>query len=76
MGVTTLSSLYFIALTTAATTYGMETRYGDSADNTVEENSSIFSLIRMSWLGAVSKGMRAIKFCSDTILQVLTRGVG
>jgi len=24
--------------------------YGDSADNTVEENSSIFSLIRMRWL--------------------------
>ena len=25
-------------------------RYGDSVDNTVEENSSIFSLIRMRWL--------------------------
>jgi len=25
-------------------------RYGDSVDNTVEENSSIFSLIRMHWL--------------------------
>jgi len=25
-------------------------RYGDSVDNTVEENSSIFSIIRMHWL--------------------------
>ena len=25
-------------------------RCGDSADNTVEENSSVFSLIRMHWL--------------------------
>jgi len=25
-------------------------RYGDSADNTVEENSSVFSLIQMCWL--------------------------
>jgi len=24
--------------------------YGDSVDNTVEENSSIYSLIRMCWL--------------------------
>jgi len=24
--------------------------YGDSADNTVDENSSVFSLIRMHWL--------------------------
>jgi len=28
-------------------------RYGDSIDNTVEENSSIFSLIRMRWLPSV-----------------------
>ena len=25
-------------------------RYGDSVDDTVEENSSIFSLLRMHWL--------------------------
>ena len=28
----------------------LKNRYGDSVDNTVEENSSIFSLIRMRWL--------------------------
>ena len=28
-------------------------RYGDSAGNTVEENSSVFSLIRMRWLLSV-----------------------
>jgi len=33
--------------------YYVITRYGDSVDNTVstvEENSSVFSLIRMRWL--------------------------
>ena len=44
--------------------------YGDSVDNTVEENSSIFSLIRM--LVAVSKGMRAVKLQE----QFLTGGAG
>jgi len=28
--------------------------YGDSVDNTVDENSSVFSLIRISWLPSVN----------------------
>ena len=30
--------------------YSANTRYGDSEDNTVEENSSVFSLIQLRWL--------------------------
>jgi len=37
--------------------------YGDGAGNTVEENSSVFSLF------LVSKGMWAVKLCSNKILQ-------
>jgi len=51
------------------------TRYGDGAGNSVEENASIFSLIR-SVLVAISKGMRAVKLCSNKILQFLTVGAG
>jgi len=29
------------------------TRYGDSVNNTVEENSSVFSLIQIRWLPSV-----------------------
>ena len=35
-------------------------RYGDSVDNIAEENSSVFSLIRMH-SNAISKSMRAVK---------------
>jgi len=41
--------------------------YGDSVESTVEENSSVFSIIRM----------RAVKLCTDKILlQFLTGGAG
>jgi len=40
--------------------------YGDGAGNTVEENSSVFSLI--------CRGMWAVKFCTNKILQFLTEG--
>ena len=47
-------------------------RYGDSVDNTFE-NSSVFSLIQMHCLVvAVSKGMWAVKLCTNKILQFLT----
>jgi len=49
--------------------------YGDSVDNTVEENSSIFSLIRMRWF-AISKGMWAVKLCTNKIFQLLTGAAG
>ena len=42
--------------------------YGDSVDNTVEENSSVFSIIRMRCLPP-AKGMQAVKLCTDKILQ-------
>jgi len=49
-------------------------RYGDSVDNTAEENSSIFSP-NPNALVAVSKGMRAAKkLCTNKILQFLTGG--
>jgi len=51
-------------------------RYGDSVDNTFE-NSSVFSLIQMHWLVvAVSKGMQAVKLCTNKILQFLTGDAG
>jgi len=46
-------------------------RYGDSVDNTIEENSSIFSLIQMRWLPSVRAG-GAVKLCTNKILQFLT----
>jgi len=51
-------------------------RYGDSVDNTVEENSSVFSLTNLNVLVAVSKGMWAVKLCINKILQFLTGGAG
>jgi len=48
-------------------------RHGDGAGNTVEENSSVFFLIRMH-IVAISKGMRAVKLCCNKILQFLTVG--
>jgi len=41
-------------------------KYKDSVDNTVEENSSVFILI---WLRCLlfSKGMRAVKLCTNNI---------
>jgi len=51
--------------------------YGDSVDNTAEENSSVFSLIRMCWLPpARACRMWAVKLCTDKILQFLTVGAG
>ena len=49
---------------------------GDGVDNTVEENSSVFSLIRMRWLPFASKGMQAVTLCTNKILQFLTGGAG
>jgi len=37
--------------------------YGDGVGDTVEENSVVFSLIQV--LVAISKGMQAVKFCSN-----------
>jgi len=41
--------------------------YGDSADNTVEENSSVFSHYPNA-LVAIIKGMRAVKLFTNKIL--------
>jgi len=49
-------------------------RYRDSVDNTVEENSNVFSLIGMRAPVAVSKGTQAVKLCTNKILQFLTGG--
>jgi len=43
-------------------------RQRDSVDSTVEENFSVFILV------AVSKSMRAVKLCTNKILQFLTGG--
>jgi len=43
--------------------------------NTIEENSSIFSLIPNE-LVAVGSGMQAVKFCCNKLLQFLTGGAG
>jgi len=51
-------------------------RYGESANNTAEENSSVFPLIQMHWLPAISKGMWALKLCTSKILQYLTEVAG
>jgi len=45
-------------------------QYGDSAGNTVEENSSIFSL-NPNVLVVIIKGRQAIKLFSNKILQFL-----
>jgi len=50
-------------------------RYRDSVDDTVEENSSVFSLIGMHWLPS-AQAMRAVKLCTNKILQFLTGGAG
>jgi len=47
--------------------------YGDGAGDTIEENFSIFFLIQ---IGVISKGMWAVKQCSNKILQFLTGGGG
>jgi len=47
-------------------TYLLKLRYGDSADNTVEENSSIVR--NPNALVTVSKGMWAAKLCTNKIL--------
>jgi len=50
-------------------------RYGDNVDNTVEQNSIVFSIIGMRWsTSAIYKGMRAVKLCINKILQFLTGG--
>jgi len=46
--------------------------YGDSVDNTVE-NFSVFSIISNAPVAA-SKGMRAVKLCTNKILQFLNGG--
>jgi len=45
-----------------------------SVDNTVEENSSVFSVPNLNVLVAVSKGMLAVKLCTNRSLQFLTGG--
>jgi len=47
-------------------------RYGDSAGNTTEENSSIFFLIRMA--GCCQQGQVGSETCCNKILQFLTTG--
>jgi len=53
-------------------------RYGDSGGNTVQENSIRVQLMLPSpnKLAAISKGMRAVKLCSNKILQFLTVDAG
>ena len=46
--------------------------YGDSVDNTVE-NFSVFSIISNAPV-ATSKGVRAVKLCTNEILQFLNGG--
>ena len=41
---------------TANNSTGYILRYGDSADNTVDENSSVFSLIQMRWMPSARVG--------------------
>ena len=47
-------------------------RYRDSVEYTVEENSSIFSVIRMHWLP--SARAYSVKLCTNKIRQFLTGG--
>ena len=84
-----LSSMYFLLLRRVGVLYccvvnslvflaqyrTVSVRYGYGVGNTVEENTSVFYLIRMSWF-AVSKGMLAVKLCTNKILQFLTGSVG
>ena len=52
-------------------------QYRDGVDNTVDENSSAFCLIRMAnVLVAVSNDMRAANFCTNKTLQFLSGGAG
>ena len=46
----------------------LKLRHGDSVDNTVEENSGVFSLIRMHWLPS------AVQLCTNEIFQFSTGG--
>ena len=47
-------------------------QYGDDVGDIVAENSGVFSVIQIT-LVTVSKGILALKLCSDKILQFLTR---
>ena len=47
--------------------------YGDSVDNAVDENSSVFSLICMRWLPS-ARTCGQTKLCRYKILQFLTGG--
>jgi len=49
------------------------TKYGDSADNTAEENCSVL-LPNPDVLVAIT--MRAVKLCTNKILQFITGGAG
>ena len=48
-------------------------RYGDSRDNTLRENSSVFCLIQTHWLLS-AKDMHAEKLCTNKVLQFVTGG--
>jgi len=50
------------------------TRYRDGADNTVEAGELQRFLPNPNALVAVSKGMRAVKLCTNKLLQFLTGG--
>jgi len=48
-------------------------RYGDSVDNTAEQNSSIFSLIP-DGAGGHQQGTRTVQLCTNKVLQFFTAG--
>jgi len=50
-------------------------RYGDSVDDTVEENSSVLPP-NANALVAISEGMWAVKLCTNRIICFLTGGAG
>jgi len=52
----------------------MASLFGPSLENTVGENSSVFSLIRMRWLR--QQGHAGSKTLHQQILQILTGGTG
>ena len=53
---------------------GVHTGYRDSVDNTVEKNSSVLSHPNVPV--AITKGVQAVKLCTNKILQFLTGGAG
>ena len=52
----------------------LKARYRNSPDNNVDENSSVFSLIRTCWFPSARPNMWAVKLCANKIFQFLTGG--